>query len=145
MGTRADFYIKKETEQDLIWIASIAWDGYPDGIDEPEVLKAQTEEEYLKLLTEFLSKRDDVTLPAQGWPWPWETSKTTDWAYCFHEGKVLGNCFGGGWHDPLAESGDDEDDQDYEAPILWEYPYPNMKDIMNVRYDKGSGLIVFRA
>lgn len=32
MGTRADFYVKRTDH--LLWLGSIAWDGYPDGIDE---------------------------------------------------------------------------------------------------------------
>lgn len=146
MGTRADFYIKKADEKDLIWIASIAWDGYPSGIDEPEVLKATSEEEYKKLLTEFLSKRDDVTLPERGWPWPWDNSNTTDYAYCFHDGKVLANCFGNGWFDPIADlevrESETFDEDEYEVPIIWECAYPDMKDKKNVRWDKGSGVIV---
>lgn len=147
MGTRADFYIKQADEKELVWIASIAWDGYPSGIDEPEVLKATNEEDYKKLLTEFLSKRDDVTLPPNGWPWPWDTSKTTDYAYCFVDGRVWANCFGHGWYDPIKEMEDYQKykDSDYDAPepaIVWQHEYPNMKDIKNVRWDKGSGVIL---
>lgn len=136
MGTRADFYIKKADEKELIWLASIAWDGYPSGIDEPEVLKSDTEEKYKSLLTQFLSKRDDVTLPERGWPWPWNNSKTTDYAYCFHDGKVLANCFGSGWYDPNIEI-----DEDADPVVLWEHSFPDMTDKKNVRFDKGSGVI----
>lgn len=142
MGTRADFYIKKADQTELVWLASIAWDGYPSGIDSPEVLKATTEEEYIKLLTEFLRPREDVTLPENGWPWPWDNSKTTDWAYCFHEGKVYGNCFGCGWIDPIAEDQNTDENEDYEPPVLWQHAYPDMKSIKNVRMDKGSGIIL---
>lgn len=140
MGTRADFYIKKADEKELVWLASIAWDGYPDGIDDPDVLKAKTEKDYISLLTEFLSKRDDVTLPKEGWPWPWDTSSTTDYAYCFTGSKVLANHFGSGWYNPKAKVKEDQ-----EPKIIWKHDYPNMKDIKNVRYDKGSGLIVISA
>lgn len=137
MGTRADFYIKQADQKELVWLASIAWDGYPSGIDEPEVLTAKTQAEYVSLLQQFLSKRTDVTLPERGWPWPWDTSSTTDYAYCFHEGRVLANCFGHGWYDPSVEVAEDADPE-----IIWEHHYPNMKDIKNVRWDKGSGVIV---
>jgi len=137
MGTRADFYIKKADQAEIVWLGSIAWDGYPDGIDEPKVLEAKTEDEYLSLLTEFFSKRKDVTLPERGWPWPWDNSKTTDYAYCYHEGKVYANCFGHGWYDPNDESD--------EPAIIWEHAYPDMKSRKNVRMDEGSGLIVIRA
>lgn len=137
MGTRADFYIKKAEQPELVWLGSIAWDGYPDGIEEPNVLEAKTEGEYLKLLTEFFSKRKDLTLPERGWPWPWDNSKTTDYAYCFHDGTVSANCFGHGWYDPSDESD--------EPVITWGHPYPDMKSRKNVRMDEGSGLIVIRA
>lgn len=133
MGTRADFYIKKADEKELIWIASIAWDGYPDGIDK-YVLQSKTATEYISELQKFLSTRDDVTLPKDGWPWPWDDSNTTDFAYCFHKGKVYANNFGDGWRNPYSKA---------ENPkILWRHKYPDMKDIKNVRYDKGSGIIL---
>lgn len=135
MGTRADFYIKKAEEKELIWLASIAWDGYPDGIDE-NVLDSKTQAEYVARLQKFLSTRSDVTLPERGWPWPWDDSNTTDFAYCFVDGKVLTNHFGHGWH--VFVDGQDND----EAPIVWEHEFPDMSNIKNVRYDKGSGLIV---
>lgn len=136
MGTRADFYIKKADEKDLIWIASIAWDGYPDGIDK-EILGAKTQTEYIAELQKFLMDRNDVTLPKDGWPWPWDNSNTTDYGYCFNEGKVYANCFGNGFFDPLEEVKEDD-----EPKIVWEHDYPDMSRIKNVRYDKGSGLIV---
>lgn len=149
MGTRADFYIKKAEEKELIWIASIAWDGYPDGIDDEndfDLLKSTTQVEYIARLQRFLSKRDDVTLPENGWPWPWDNSNTTDYAYCFHDGKVYANCFGNGWYDPIARMNRDavviNDDAEDEPEIIWEHEYPDMSKIKNVRYDKGSGLIV---
>lgn len=144
MGTRADFYIKKAEEKELVWLASIAWDGYPDGIDDENdfaVLKATTQVEYIANLQRFLSKRTDVTLPEHGWPWPWDDSNTTDYAYCLNDGKVYANCFGGGWYDPIERMKDKENDDD-EPEIIWHHEYPDMSKIKNVRYDKGSGLII---
>lgn len=133
MGTRADFYIKKADEKELVWLASIAWDGYPDGIDK-DILNAKNQTDYIANLQKFLSTRDDVTLPEQGWPWPWDNSNTTDYGYCFHDGKVHANCFGHGWHNPKSKAD--------EPKIVWDHEYPDMKDIKNVRYDKGSGIIL---
>lgn len=138
MGTRADFYIKKAEEKELVWIASIAWDGYPDGIDE-NVLDSKTESEYIERLQKFLQPREDVTLPDRGWPWPWDDSNTTDFAYCFVDGRVLTNHFGNGWH--VFVDGQDND----EAPRVWEHEFPDMSKIKNVRRDKGYGLIVISA
>lgn len=136
MGTRADFYIKKADEKELVWISSIAWDGYPDGIDKL-VLEAKTQTEFIAELQKFLQPRTDVTLPDHGWPWPWNDSGTTDYAYCFHNGKVYANCFGNGWFDPFEKTEEDKD-----PSIIWEHDYPDMSNIKNVRYDRGSGLIV---
>lgn len=134
MGTRADFYIKKADEKELIWIASIAWDGYPDGID-CGVLDSKTQSEYIGNLQRFLKDRNDVTLPERGWPWPWDNSSTTDFAYCFVDGRVLTNNFGHGWHVYIKDQDNDN------APMVWEYEFPDMSKIKNVRYDKGSGAI----
>lgn len=137
MGTRADFYIKKAEEKELVWLASIAWDGFPDDID--DVITAENQADYIGRLQKFLSKRDDVTLPEQGWPWPWDNSNTTDFAYCFVDNRVLTNHFGDGWH--VFVEGKDND----EAPRVWEHEFPDMSKVKNVRYDKGSGIILISA
>ncbi len=85
MGTRADFYVGKG--KDAVWIGSIAWDGYRDGID-GEILIAKTEQEFRDATAQFFSNREDVTEPPAGWPWPWKTSATTDCSYWFFDGKV---------------------------------------------------------
>lgn len=85
MGTRADFYVGKGKNAE--WIGSIAMDGYRDGID-PPVIGASSEADFRAAVTQFFSARDDVTLPADGWPWPWKTSETTDCSYWFFEGQV---------------------------------------------------------
>lgn len=114
MGTRADFYVdedEKLTKED--WVGSIAWDGYPEGIDK-EVLEAKTKEEFLKALKKFVEGRNDFTKPEEGWPWPWEDSGTTDYAYIFDGKKVH-----------------------------WDSRnYPDMSSIKRVQMGKKSGLIV---
>lgn len=128
MGTRADFYMGRG--ESTVWLGSIAWDGYPDGIED-KVLKATTGDEYLKALGEFWQDREDVTLPDMGWPWPWDTSHTTDWAYAFDNGKVWASSFGEPWVDPLA----DQEEPDY--PI-----FPDMSDESKVTFGPRSGLMV---
>jgi hypothetical protein len=116
MGTRADFYVGRgETAE---WVGSIAWDGYPEGImphaaekkrawvDGPlmpaaakwpvgaHLFDATTEQEFRERVARFFEYREDVTLPENGWPWPWENSQTTDYAYAFDGGKVYASCFG---------------------------------------------------
>jgi len=136
MGTRADFYIGRGESAE--WLGSIAWDGYPDGIDK-EVLNATTEADFRASLAEFFAKREDVSLPADGWPWPWDDSQTTDYAYALDSGKVCGSCFGQGWFDPLIESEEQE-----ENPT--EVPFPDMRDRKNVQLGgEKSGIIIVRS
>ena len=133
MGTRADFYVGKGENAE--WLGSIAWDGYPKGIPE-EILKAKSEEEYRKNVEAFLGKREDGTLSAQGWPWPWEDSGTTDYAYAFDNGDVYACSFGIKWFRPLEEK---EPESDVEEAI-----FPNMKNKQRVAMGDRSGIIVIQ-
>lgn len=135
MGTRADFYIRKENQ--MKWLGSKGYDGYPSGIDEP-VLNATTEEEYEAKVIAFLSDSDNGTLPEQGWPWPWNDSCTTDYAYIFEKGKVMSSCFGGSLFDPLKADEEDDKDEAQELPAGY---FPNMKDKQNIAYDNRSGAL----
>lgn len=81
MGTRADFYAGKG--KDAEWLGSIAWDGDEIAGD---IRAAKTEKNYRKAVESFLASRDDATLPAQGWPWPWNDSGT-DCSYWFFDGQ----------------------------------------------------------
>jgi hypothetical protein len=134
MGTRADFYVGRGKEAE--WLGSIALDGYPGGIDKV-ILRARKESDFRKAVKEFLSGRDDGTFPKQGWPWPWEDSNTTDYAYAFHKGKVYGSCFGSEWFScyPLREKQDDDSSSRGQE-------FPNMKSKMALTFGKRSGLIL---
>jgi len=131
MGTRADFYVGRGEKAE--WLGSIAWDGYPDGID-PKLLKSETEEDYRYNLKQFFEEREDVTLPENGWPWPWEDSRTTDYAYAFDVGKVWASCFGNKWFNPLKKEPKHKE--------VKEAVFPNMKSIQKVTLGKRSGVIV---
>ena len=136
MGTRADFYVGKN-EMIMIWIASVAFDGYPAGVDKA-VLEAKSKDDYLEALHEYFKGRDDVTYADDGWPWPWLDSSTTDYAYTYDEGKVWGCCFGHEWFDVAQPEPEPED---CEAKTV---NFPNMKDIQIVKLGKRSGLIVIK-
>lgn len=87
MGTRADFYIG--TGKDAEWLGSVALDGYrweeePDNL----LILSPDATTFRTVVTGILKDRHDATLPEQGWPWPWNDSKTTDYAYAFKDGKV---------------------------------------------------------
>lgn len=156
MGTRADFYVGRGPEAE--WLGSIAFDGYPGGItphlEETEMsfggrrrhkngewpegahlFDASTEAEYRERVMHFFRFRTDVTLPADGWPWPWEDSGTTDYAYAFDAGTVWGTCFGNGWWPANAEPEENPEGQDIRD-------FPNMEERKNVTWGDRSGLLV---
>lgn len=134
MGTRADFYIRKEGK--MKWLGSQGWDGYPDGIDN-KVLSATDEVQFETVVNDYLIVRKDATFPKDGWPWPWNDSRATDYSYVFENGKVMASNFGYPLFDPLKSDDDTtEDDQD---EIKLEGFFPDMKDIKNIAYDNRSG------
>jgi hypothetical protein len=138
MGTRADFYLGKGLNSE--WLGSIAWDGFPNNISR-SLLKSNTLKKYEERLKKFFDNRDDVTLPKDGWPWPWNDSLTTDYSYAFYDDKVWCSCFGYFWFDPLGEYPDEDN-----YPDLWKNKtciFPNMNGQKNVTRGKRSGLILF--
>ena len=135
MGTRADFYVGRGKEAE--WLGSIAYDGYPSGIDEA-VLKATTEADYRAEVTKFLAGEESATLPEQGWPWPWEDSRTTDYAYAFDGGKVYASGFGGAWF--VATEDEPEDEDGGKVAV-----FPDMSARKAVTMGKRSGLLVFQS
>jgi hypothetical protein len=139
MGTRADFYIARE--DGLEWCGSIAWDGYPEGIDQ-NVLTSDTPDEFTAALEGFFAdNRDDVTRPEMGWPWPWNTSATTDYAYVLIDGEgVVFSSFGG---DPYYGNRFDETGDFLRAPVA--LALPDMSSRKAVAGGSRSGLIVVSA
>ncbi len=141
MGTRSDFYI--ESGDQLEWLGSQAWDGYPSGIDN-EVLVAANQEGYRSAVARFLASSESGSMPSDGWPWPWDTSGTTDYAYVFRAEKVWASCFGGPYFDPLVEQKDGEDQGD---PLCNpDGPRPTFPDMSVLKrrsvFGKHSGVIV---
>ena len=127
MGTRADFYVG--TGENAEWLGSIAFDGYRiDEMKEPSkdddstacwAIKTATDENaYREAVAKLLKVNDDATFPDDGWPWPWDDSHTTDYAYAFVDCACKAFPWGKG-----AE-------------------WPNMKDRQNVTLGKRSGMII---
>lgn len=151
MGTRADFYvrIKKAPQQiEMKWLGSVAFDGYPEGFDEDAgmlALTATNQQEFEAAVAEALSTRRSATTPEMGWPWPWEDSLTTDYAYVFDEGKVNGFCFGCPFdlQKRIAFGNEDDDGEGANAKEATGY-FPDMSSIKNVTYGERSGLIVIQ-
>lgn len=153
MGTRADFYIRKEDQ--MQWLGSIAWDGYVSGIDQ-KVLTSQNEEDFKFNLNNFFSSRSDVTLPSDGWPWPWGNSKLTDCCYVYESGRVMRMYDHDGNYDDhkteclfvraLAKTYDNEKDEDIEPSETWSFRVPDMKSIQNIATgNKKSGMLIISA
>lgn len=188
MGTRADFYTLDKRNK-FTWLGSIAYDGYPSGLELP-IFKAKTIQSFKKEVNKFFNERmetctsckgsgadptgkysicmdcptGDVTFPNEGWPWPWETSETTDYAYIFDAkaGRVLISG-GGGWtytlhehnkYDKFYEAYEKRDDKNEEEPEFDEwlrvhgkhrkrYDFPDMKIVpANIFRGNKSGIMV---
>jgi hypothetical protein len=134
MGTRADFYIGRGPGAE--WLGSVAWDAYPSGLPS-ELLAATSEDEFRARVAE-LASRDDWTSPSDGWPWPWNDSHTTDYAYAFDGGAVWAASFGHGWFPATG----DEPDEDSEADLP-PCVFPDMTAIQSVTLGKRSGVMIF--
>jgi hypothetical protein len=134
MGTRADFYVGRGPAAE--WLGSVAYDGYPDN-RYPE-LECSDEAGFRARVEGILSDEDHATRPEQGWPWPWDDSRTTDYAYAFDAGQVWCSGFGRPWL-TRAEALDPERAQGAggEAAV-----FPNMKDLQNVTLGPRSGLLI---
>ncbi len=141
MGTRADFYVgKNETAE---WIGSIAWDGYREGIKK-KVLKTTTEKQFRKAVEKFFSKRDDVSLPSDGWPWPWDDSSISDCSYWFFDGQVWDE----GENKYLSVMEDEPTDDNWDTFFDGKESicYPDMSEKKNVQLGGNkSGLIILSA
>ena len=125
MGTRADFYTRS-LNGNLSWRGSIAWDG---GEELPTYIReAGTAGAFVHGLYKwFKHDRQDATTPKQGWPWPWDTSAMTDYAYVYdaETGKVRKYQFG-----KLMGRG--------SAPR-----WPDMSAVKQVTFGSRSGILVF--
>lgn len=98
MGTRADFYVGTGPEAE--WLGSVCFDGYQWAENENcDLRAARSVEAYRAAVKVILEEDDRATTPDMGWPWPWKTSKTTDYAYYFKDGAVGFTNFDGDWPD----------------------------------------------
>lgn len=134
MGTRADFYIGRGEKAE--WLGSIAYDGYPEGIDK-QILQCTGPDAFRHAVAQFIKDSSSGTTPEQGWPWPWETSSTSDYAYAHDNERCWASCFGSAWFDPNVERPEDEEEVPGEKAV-----FPNMKEKQKVTFGKRSGLLV---
>lgn len=128
MGTRADFYVG--IGPTAKWLGSISYDGDPSGTPKP-VLESKSEQEFRARVRSMILRRSigPTTRPSEGWPWPWDDSRTTDYAYAWCDnqlpavrGKVMISRFGGRW----VASPMDIHDAYYDAPKLTDAEVVNM-------------------
>ncbi|MDP3727579.1 MAG: hypothetical protein Q8R35_02990 [bacterium] len=144
VGTRADFYVGRPTADG--WLGSIAYDGYPQAKNSNAgvprtLLAAETEARFREQVTSLLASREDATTRANGWPWPWEDSGTTDCGYAFFEGHVwmarsrFWGVRGKRWSNPLTG-------RLTRIPIRW----PDMRSRANVAGVRSprSGLLALK-
>lgn len=140
MGTRADFYVGKG--KDAEWLGSIAWDGYRDGIDDP-VLNANSEAAFRSAVETFLAGRNDATHVADGWPWPWDTSATSDCSYWFFDSQ----CWEAAGYPterfyPCSGPSPVNDEGEYPTEGYEVVEFPDMSAKKNITLGRRSGLII---
>lgn len=101
MGPRADFYLGKGRRAQ--WLGSIGFSGQPEDIPR-NILTARTKKQFEgavgQLLDDYRRQHLNMATPKMGWPWPWEISHLTDYAYAFCSGQVVASNFGHRWFDP---------------------------------------------
>lgn len=167
MSTRADFYVGRGPDAE--WIGSVSMHGYPGGLEdcEPEIFRnqvfdpgstggtlmmtARTEADYRAAVAQMGSTRDDFRGPERGWPWPWDDSSTTDYAYAFDDGQTWATtlqmpwwlidrdatCYG----EPREPGADAEDDDGRPAYPDGPVPqFPDMTGHRNARSAATSGV-----
>ena len=162
MGTRADFYVGKDEKAE--WIGSVAWDGYREGIQltskerdrfgirkcsefpkGKHLFEATTEKQFRDRVAEYFANRDDVTLPQDGWPWPWDDSGTSDCSYWFFDKQVwdANRTNGADVYTPCTKPlPEDDDEREAYLSKFLAIRYPNMKSVQKVAMGKRSGVTV---
>lgn len=135
MGTRADFYIGTGSEAE--WLGSVAWDGYEWDDEDSLLTRVTTPDEMRAAVRQIAANREDFTSPDMGWPWPWNTSHTTDYAYALVGNNVLRSVFGTAFRPLGLEDEDGRDDQSAD--------FPDMSARKNVTFGKRSGVLIFGA
>ena len=143
MGTRADFYAGRGPGAE--WLGSIAWDGYPSGGPAGLLRSAAvTEPSWRQGVYQLLvSCGDTATAPDHGWPWPWDDSGTTDYAYALDGGVVWCSNFGLPWFAVDSASPTFGEPREDDEPAGERAVFPDMSRFRNITMGRRSGLIVF--
>jgi hypothetical protein len=138
MGTRADFFVG--VGPDAEWIGSTSYDGDPGGWGQ-RPLAARAEDEFRAAVEEMLSDRQAlVTRPSEGWPWPWNDFRTSDYAYAWDPARGAVASSGRAWV-TLAQM---EVDRDciYSGERLRDDEVPDMSKVPKGDVIAKSGLML---
>lgn len=140
MGTRASFWIGDPRKiKNRKWIGCIKWDGEPDG--NIEVLKeAKTEDEFIDIINNIYSNRDDFAHPDKGWPYPWDDDIfLTDYTCAFFDNEIKIAYFHRGFF-PFSEifkiDGEDNLPDNIPAPMPYNSEQPGSILLMAWNPDK---------
>lgn len=104
MGTRADFYVGQGINAE--WIGSIQYNGYKEAIRDSNssFFLARTEKTFRRNVSALIAHPDyGGVLPANGWPWLWDTSHDTDYTYAWTPYGILCSRFGNIWTAPRQQ------------------------------------------
>jgi hypothetical protein len=141
MGTRADFYIGKG--KGAAWLGSIGMDGSPDAVAGDMSFSAKTtisgEDDWVESVAAVFQSHEEHTVPEMGWPWPWDDSNTTDYAYTFDQGQVWVSCFGQAWVTLVTAL----TEQDWDEGEMNTLEFPDMSSSKNIRWDAGNAPMIF--
>lgn len=143
MGTRADFFVG--IGPDAEWIGSTSYDGHPTHWGR-EPLVACTEDEFRAAVELMLATRENslMTRPSEGWPWPWNDFRTTDYAYAWDPARGVARVasFGRAWVTLAQMSADPE--CLYAGDRLRDDEVPDMRRVPRGDVAGKSGLMLLR-
>lgn len=141
MGTRADYYVGTDPAH-MDYLGSTPMDGDPAttaqrGLD----VRYDSVEDFVRDLHDLLDAYGQRR--SAGWPWPWDNSRTTDYAYCWdvdtHD--VMVSCFGS----PLLRLADILEGTapafDHEAEKI---PFSDQSFIKRIRWDSGYAPMIIQ-
>jgi hypothetical protein len=139
MGTRADFFIGIGPTAE--WIGSISFDGGPSD-NGAEPLAATSEVEFRDAVKQLLASTLS-TRPEEGWPWPWEDFRTSDYGYAWdpERGAVVSS--GRAW--VTGQQLHEDPDIVYKGERLRDDEVRDMRDLPKADVLAKSGLLFLKA
>lgn len=141
MGTRADFFVGIGPNAE--WIGSTSYDGDRHGWGRGP-LAATSEAEFRAAVEEMLSNPQALTTrPEEGWPWPWNDFRTSDYAYAWDPARGIPVASSGRTWVTVAEMEADSDCI-YTGERLRDDEVPDMRKVPRGDVMGKSGLMILR-